>query len=204
MRSQAVDAAMLASTVMIQPESQRALDELALSFYGPYAVLSPNIKLTEKVVPNLTNSVIPVMEDLQTQMERNLDFYSTSGAAGGSQYRSSLQVEAELEAATRLTASNLNLFYSSWTRLLREIVRRIINGDSSDPAIKDFFKRCADRGVDKKTIMSIDIPKIKAVRAIGAGNASARTAALNDLTELMPFYSESGKKNLIFGRQSGL
>lgn len=200
LRSQAIDGAMLASTIMIQPESQRALDELSLSYYGAFTVLSPNIKITEKVVPNLTQSVIPVIADLSNQMERNLDFFSSSGAAAGSPYRTKLQVEAELEAATRLTASNLNLFYNSWRRLMREITRRIVLGDRTEAAIKDFYKRCEERGVPASIIKKIDFAKTKAVKAVGAGNASARTAALNDLEGLMPFFSESGKKNLIFDR----
>jgi len=200
LRSQAVDAAMLAGSVMIQPENQRALDELSLSYYGPYSVLSPNVKITEKGIPNLVNSVIPVIDSMAQQMTENLDFYSTSGAAGGSPYRSQLQVEAELEAATRLTSSNLNLFYSSWRRLLREITRRIIEGDRTDPVVKDFHKRCEDRGVPFDILKQVDFAKTTAVKAIGAGNASARTAALNDLEGLMPLLDESGKKNLIFDR----
>lgn len=200
LRSQAVDGAMLASTVMVQPESQRALDELSLSYYGAYTVLSPNIKITEKAIPNLSQSVIPVISDLSNQMERNLDFFSSSGAATGSPYRTKLQVEAELEAATRLTASNLNLFYNSWRRLMREMTRRLVTGPKSDEAVSDFFKRCEARGVPASVVKSIDFAKTKAVKAIGAGNASARTAALNDLEGLMPFFNESGKKNLIFDR----
>lgn len=200
LRSQAVDAAMLAGSVLIQPENQRALDELSLSYYGPYSVLSPNVKITEKGVPNLVNSVIPVIDSMSQQMQSNLDFYSTTGAAAGSPYRSQLQVEAELEAATRLTSSNLNLFYNSWRRLLREITRRLITGDRTDPVIRDFHKRCEERGVTGEILKLVDFMKTTAVKAIGAGNASARTAALNDLEGLMPLLDETGKKNLLFDR----
>lgn len=200
LRSQAVDAAMLAGSVMIQPENQRALDELSLSYYGPYSVLSPNVKITEKGVPNLVNSVIPVIDSMSQQMQSNLDFYSTTGAAAGSPYRTKLQVEAELEAATRLTSSNLNLFYNSWRRLLREITRRLITGDRTDPVVRDFHKRCEERGVTSEILKLVDFMKTTAVKAIGAGNASARTAALNDLEGLMPLLDETGKKNLLFDR----
>jgi hypothetical protein len=133
-------------------------------------------------------------------MAQNLDFFTSDSKVANSPYRSKLQVEAELEATTRLTASNLNLFYASWRRLLREITRRIVVGDRSDPAIADFYRRCAERGVDSSIIKRIDFQKTTAVRAIGAGNASARTAALNDLEGLMGYFDESGKKNLIFDR----
>lgn len=200
LRSQAVDAAMLAGSVMIQPTNQRALDELSLSYYGPYSVLSSNVDIKEKTVPNLVSSVIPVIDSMSQQMTQNLDFYSTSGASGGSPYRTKLQVEAELESATRLTSSNLSLFYASWRRLLRELTRRLINGDRTSEPIRDFYKRCAERGVTPEILKAVDIMKTTAVRAIGAGNASARTAALNDLESLLPMLSESGKKNLLFDR----
>ena len=200
LRSQAVDGAMLASSVMIQPDSQRALDELSLTYYGPYTVLSPNIQLIEKAVPNIGQAVIPVINDVAEQMSQNLDFFTTRGAAAGSPYRTKLQVEAELEAATRLTASNLNLFYSSWRRLLREIVKRLINGPKSDPAVRDFFARCEARGVPEEIIKAIDFASTTAVKAIGSGNASARSAALNDLEQLMPLFDETGRKNLVFDR----
>ena len=200
LRSQAVDGAMLASSVMIQPDSQRALDELSLTYYGPYTVLSPNIQLVEKAVPNISTAVIPVINDVTEQMSQNLDFFTTRGAAAGSPYRTKLQVEAELEAATRLTASNLNLFYSSWRRLLREVIKRLVTGPKSDPAVRDFFKRCEDRGVPEEIIKAIDFASTTAVKAIGSGNASARSAALNDLEQLMPLFDETGRKNLVFDR----
>lgn len=200
LRSQAVDAAMLAGSLMIQPTNQRALDELSLSYYGPYTVLSPNITITEKTVPNLVQSVLPVIDSMADQMTQNLDFYSSAGAAGGSPYRSKLQVEAELETATRLTSSNLSLFYNSWRRLLREQTRRLILGDQTEPQVADFYRRCEERGVTAEILAAVDFAKTTAVRAIGAGNASARTAALNDLSELMPMLNETGKKNLLFDR----
>jgi hypothetical protein len=200
LNSHSVDAAMLAGSIIIQPESQRAMDELSLAYYGPYAVLSPNVKITEKVVPNLSNTVVPVIDSVAAQMEESLGFYSTRGAAAGSPYRTKLQVEAELESATRLTGAQLNLFYNSWRRLLREIVRRIVTGDKTDPTVREFHRRVTERGVPAEALRAIDFAATTAVKAIGAGNASARTAALNDLQEVMPMLDESGRKNLIFDR----
>ena len=53
LRCQQIDGAMLSSAVMIQPENQRSLDELQFTFYGAYAVMSPNVKIVEKAIPNL-------------------------------------------------------------------------------------------------------------------------------------------------------
>lgn len=200
LRCQMVDGAMLASSVMLQPTSQRALDELALQYYGPYAVLSPNVDIVEKAAPNLTNSVVPALSDMSNQLNDSAGFYSTRSAATGSPYRSRLQVEAELEAATRLTSANLNLFYASFTRLVREMVRRITTGRKSDPAIREFFRRCAERGVDAAVIRSIDHSKTTANRAVGSGNAAARAAILNELNEVLPLLDEQGRRNLVYDR----
>ena len=59
LRCQQIDGAMLASSVMIQPENQRSLDELSFTFYGAYAVMSPNVKIVEKAIPNLGTAVQP-------------------------------------------------------------------------------------------------------------------------------------------------
>ena len=61
LRCQMIDGAMLGSAVMIQPENQRALDELSFTYYGAYAVLSPNIRLIEKASPNLSTAVQPAL-----------------------------------------------------------------------------------------------------------------------------------------------
>jgi len=57
LRCQQIDGAMLASAVMIQPENQGSLDELQFTFYGAYAVMSPNVKIVEKAIPNLGTAV---------------------------------------------------------------------------------------------------------------------------------------------------
>jgi len=199
LRCQMVDGAMLASSVMLQPDSQRALDELALQYYGPYAVLSPNIKLVEKAMPNMTQTVMPALVDMTQQLNEATGFYASSNAAGGS-YRSKLQVEADLEVATRLTSANLNLFYASFSRLVREIARRIVTGPKSDPAIRDFYERCTERGVPANIVKSVDHRKTRANKAIGSGNAAARSSALNELDQLLPLLDEQGKKNLVYDR----
>ena len=199
LRCQMVDGAMLASSVMLQPDSQRALDELALQYYGPYAVLSPNIKLVEKAMPNMTQTVMPALADMTQQLNEATGFYASQNAAGGS-YRSKLQVEADLEVATRLTSANLNLFYASFSRLVREIARRIVTGPKSDPAVRDFYERCMERGVPANIVKSVDHRKTRANKAIGSGNAAARSSALNELDQLLPMLDEQGKKNLVYDR----
>lgn len=196
LRCQAVDGAMLASAVMLQPETQRALDDLALTYYGPYAILSPNVKIVEKAIPDLTQSVIPVLGDMGQQMAQNLDFYTHDKSAPEHAYRNQLTVEAELELATRLSTATLNLFYVSWNRAVRETCRRIIES----PVKLEFHRRVEELGITPEILKSVDHAKTHAVRAVGSGSQTIRSGAMRELYELMPQFDDTGRRNLLRDR----
>lgn len=202
LRCQMVDGAMLASSLIVQPGSPDQMARMQLQSLGGITAVSPGISFIDKSFsPNLTQSVVPALGELTGAMNDKQDFYSTAGAAAGSPYRSRLQVEAELESATRLTSASLSLFYASWTPLLREMTRRLVTGSrNTDPVVREFYRRLEERGTPAEIVKLIDHPKTKAVRAIGAGNSAARTAAFNDLTELAPLLPEDGRKNLVYDR----
>jgi hypothetical protein len=197
LRCQMIDGAMLSSGVMIQPESQRALEDLSFTFYGPYSVLSPNVRIVEKAIPNLSNSVVPALSDLQNQLAQNVDLLSTYGPGQSSPYRNNLQVEHDLAVASRLSGSTLNLFYASWNRLLREVVRRFVSGDRKDKAVASFYQRCAERGVSAAMIKTLDAAKTTAVKAIGAGSQANRLLALRELNGISGSFDDVGRRNLI-------
>lgn len=201
LQCQAADAAAISGGIMVQPNSMEDLRDLAIQFYGPWNVLRPNVEVVDrKVNADLTKNMIPVVQSIQQQLEDTSDFYSTSRAAQGSPYRNTLQVRAELESATRLSASNLALFYVSFDRLVREMVRRIVGGPMADPSIKRFYERCRERGLTDDQIKNIDHSRTKAARAVGAGNPAARIAVLDQLNQERPFMDEVGNRNLTYDR----
>ena len=196
LRCQQIDGAMLASAVMIQPENQRSLDELSFTFYGAYAVMSPNVKIVEKAIPNLGTAVQPALQDLTQQLNLNTDTMSPYGPNQTSPYKNKMQVVADMDVATRISGSTLNLFYSSWTRLMREMVRRVIQSKRPDAAIKDFFDRCEKRGVDKEFIKKLDVAQTKAVRSIGNGSQANRLVSLRELQGISGQFDDIGRRNL--------
>jgi len=196
-RCQRVDSAMLGGSVMLQPETQRALEDLSFTMYGPYSILSPNVRVVEKAAPNLSQTMDPALADLGEQLARNVDLLTTYGERG-SPYRNNLQVEHDLAVSSTLTGATLNLFYAGWTRLLRETTRRLIVGNPSrDPFVKDFYDRCAERGISKAIVQSVAHSKTHAVRSIGHGSAANRLLALRDLNQLAGSYDEVGRRNLV-------
>jgi len=196
LRCQQIDGAMLASAVMIQPENQRSLDELSFTYYGAYAVMSPNVKIVEKAIPNLGTAVQPALQDLTQQLSLNTDTVSTYGPNQSSPYRNQMQVSADIDVTTRLSGASLNLFYASWTRLLREVVRRVVTTKKRDAAVKDFYDRCARRGVPEEFINSIDVNRTKAVRSIGNGSHANRMLALRELQGISGQFDDVGRRNL--------
>ena len=196
LRCQMIDGAMLGSAVMIQPENQRALDELGFTYYGAYAVLSPNVNIIAKAAPNLSTGVQPALEDITNQLAQNTDTVSTYGPQQSSPYRNQMQVVADMDVSTRLSGASLNLFYASWNRLLREIVRRIVKGKRGDASLREFYTRCADRGVQESFIKTLDVARTKAVRSIGNGSYANRLVALRELQAISGSFDDVGRKNL--------
>ena len=107
-----------------------------------------------------------------------------------------MQVVADMDVSTRLSGASLNLFYASWNRLLREVVRRIVTSKKNDPAIKDFYNRCLLRGVPESFIKSLDTARTRAVRSIGNGSYANRLVALRELQAISGSFDEVGRRNL--------
>lgn len=196
LRCQMIDGAMLGSAVMIQPENQRALDELSFTYYGAYAVLSPNVNIIEKAVPNLSTAVQPALNDITNQLALNTDTVSTYGSQQSSPYRNKMQVVADMDIQTRLSGASLNLFYASWTRLMKEVVRRLVENKRRDSSVKDFYARCAARGIQESFIKTLDVSRTKAVRSIGNGSHANRLVSLRELQAVSGQFDETGRKNL--------
>jgi predicted transcriptional regulator YdeE len=196
LRCQMVDGAMLSSAIMIQPDSQRAMDELGFTYYGAYAVLSPNVNIIDKAIPNLSNSVQPALTDISNQLALNTDTVSSYGSQQSSPYRNQMQVISDMDVQTKLSGASLNLFYSSWQRLLKEVVRRIVTSKRNDASIKDFKNRCTMRGVPEEFIMTLDVARTKAVRSIGNGSYANRLVALRELQGISGSFDDVGRRNL--------
>jgi len=196
LRCQQIDGAMLSSAIMIQPENQRSLDELQFTYYGAYAVMSPNVKIVEKAIPNLGTAVQPALQDITNQLQLNTDTVSTYGPNQSSPYRNQMQVTSDIDVTSRLSGASLNLFYASWTRLLREVVRRVVTTKKRDKSVKDFFERCAKRGVPEQFITSLDVDRTKAVRSIGNGSMANRMVALRELQGISGQFDDVGRRNL--------
>jgi hypothetical protein len=193
------DSAMLSGSVMIQPESQKALDELSLNFFGPLTVLSPGAIIQEKAFPNLAQSSMPVLAEVKDRMAESGSMFTTgNGGQRGEVYQNRLASEAQMEELAGGNTASIDLFYASWDRIIRQMVKRIINGPKSDPLTGEFHRRMEKLGIPKEALRAIDHDNTYATRAIGAGSPAFRTVGLNRLMQLLPNLDEIGQKRLIY------
>ena len=202
LRSQLVDGAMLASSVMLQPGSETDFSNMALTYFGAYAVVAPGMTVVPQATPNFQNSVIPVLNDMGTQLQQRTGQYTTQSVFNTGQERTRFEVAAHLEAAAKLSVTALNLFYQPWDRLVREIVRRMVRpnyvkGEPGGDAIEFLRYRLQLAGVPLEAFEGIDVSNVRAVRSVGAGSPAARTVSLGNLREIMSVFDPVGRHNLL-------
>ena len=200
LRCQMADGAMLSSTLLLQPQNEQALEDLNFTYYGPYSVLAPDmINVVPNAMPDVSRTAMPFLQDLSAQMQSKTAGYDSSSAVSDTRDKTKLEVQSILASQARLSVASLNLFYEPWSRVLKEMVRRFVRGGymSDEPGgreVKDFYNRCALRGIPVEAILAVDINSVRPVRAIGAGSEAARLLATNELMELMPGFDEYGRK----------
>lgn len=201
-----VDGALLSSSLIVQPSdsSTRALDDLTLTYYGPYALFPPGLKIVDKAVPNLQQNIIPVINDMAMQMSNNTGAYQTRANTGDSnQARTAYEVKAQLQKEAVLSNASINLFYHPWKRLLSEVFRRLTRRDynAREPGGKEaveFRKRLLKRGVPEEAIHRVI--NVEPVRAIGYGSPAMRMAAIDETMSIFGSLDEMGRINLLRDR----
>lgn len=202
LRSQLVDGAMLAASVMLQPSSETDFTNMALTYYGTYSMIAPGMTVVERAVPNFQQSVLPVLSEMGQQIQNRTGQYSTQSVFNTGRERTRYEVAAHLDQAAKLSVTSLNLFYQPWDRLLREIVRRMVRPDylPEEPggdAIAELRYRLEGLGVPLEAFLSIDVSNVRAVRAVGAGSPAARMASQRELMDIMGSYDPVGRHNLL-------
>lgn len=205
LRCQFFDGSMLSSSLMVQPESEDALNDLNLFYYGPYSILPPKMKVVERAVPNLANNVVPMLADINATIQNKTGSYQTSASMPTGKERTKFEVQAQLSQGAKLSSAALNLFYEPWQRHLKEVVRRIcrpmyLPTEPGGEEVSKFIQKCVTRGVPLEAIYSIDLDTVVAVKAIGAGSEINRLLAYDDFMQMMSAFDDTGKRNVLRDR----
>jgi hypothetical protein len=206
LRCAVIDATFFSAGAVIQPEDSVALDELSFSYMGPFTLVPPNIKFVDYKRENISQNILPIVQDLSSQIQNNTGTYQArlpEQPAAGKERKTKLEIQAELQKQSTLSTSAMNLFYIPWDRVLAECYRRAVNPGLTqlDPGGREayeFRQRCLKRRVPDRALEHFK--RVRAVRAIGYGSASARLLALDQVAQLAPQFDEIGRRNAIRDR----
>lgn len=205
LRGRFFDGAMLASSMLIQPENEEALQDVSMFYYGPYAVVPPGAKVVERGIPNFGQAVVPMLNELGQLIQDKTGSYRPSESASTGLSKTKFEVQVDAANGAKLSAASLNLFYDPLQRHLKEVVRRVTRKNylPSEPGgaeVAKFIARCVERGVPRDAIYQVDTDNVRAVRAVGAGSETNRLMAFEEFVQLMSAFDDAGRRNVLRDR----
>lgn len=197
------DGAMTSSGGMIQPESMKGISKMPVQNHGPYNVLAPGYKYVDRATPNLTTSTIPVLSMMERMIGERAGQYTRSAPLFDSSQKTRFQFAAELELNSRLSVTQLKLFYKALDRLFREIVRRLAREDYTEvepggDAVKWLHDELEKEGVPLEALFQINHRRTKARRALGNGSPEQRRAISQELMDKSSQFDAVGRQRLAY------
>lgn len=202
LRNRFFDGLLASSMMMIEPDSEDALQDLSLIHIGPFMIKPPNVKMVDTNAPNYGNSLIPGLNELNNLLQQQGGTYSTEAIFNAAKERTRYEVQAQVESLSNINIAALTLFYQPWERLLKEMLRRIsrqdyFQQDAGGQYVMEFRNRCLDRGVPEEALLAIDPKRAKVVRAIGNGSSAARSAIMQQVYNLSQNFDPQGRQMAI-------
>lgn len=197
-----LDGTQISNTLFLQPDDGAAMDEPPLTVNGPIGFIAPKFRPADVKFSNPAKDSIPVMDMLNNLTVSSTPTFRSSEVTTGGE-KTKYQVQAEQELGAALSVSAINMFYRSWGRLVSEMFRRVQearSGDSYFPEVRDFYKRCAERGIEASMIKAV--ARVVPAKAVGAGSVSARMVAFDEAMQLKGSFDEVGRRNVVRDRLS--
>lgn len=202
LRSLMVDAAAMSSSIMLQPESETAIDKMAMVSMGPLVMLPPAdvAQFVDRASPNLVQNVTPVLADMENSLDRRAGQLNTDSPLNNGVEKTRYEMEALVSRNAKVGTAQLNLFYPPADRLMRNSLRRLCEPDYSDskPGGKEataFRNRLKEKGFPLELLTEIDFEEVKFPRSVGAGSETARFAAFSQLEGMVPAMDAVGRHN---------
>jgi len=199
--SRFVDAATMASSFVLKATGKDAdYTNAGYQMIGNAAILDPDFEVATVTIPDLTRSVVPVIELMRQQRNERTSGYTADGVLDGDQRKTKFEIAAGLEQNAELSDVEQDFFFLPFDTLMRESIRRLADRKylSLDPGgdeVRELKLQLTRRGVPLEALYQIDIRHTHVVRGIGGGSASARTLALSSLADQYPRMDDVGKAN---------
>lgn len=204
LRCKMMDAAMHRSGEMFQSTNKiDSLDDVKFIDLGGAMIAPPALKSIQ--VPNtqqLDRTIGFAISSNGEMIQRHSAGLSSSSLVDNpNARRNELQVTAELEHMNKMTGFAIELFYTPWDKLIRELVRRAFQETQTDLVAKALVKRMKDRllakGIPEEVFDQIDLEAVVSTRVIGAGSRSSRIIAFQQMSQLYSSMDPQGQENFM-------
>lgn len=140
--------------------------------------------------------------ELGLNENRNLISENAAGATQNTNFsrdrveKTRFQVMAEVNAGTSMLSAGLMQAYQYYAHECREIKRRFMKKNSTDPEVREFRLNCLRRGVPEE-LLSAELWEVDPERVMGAGNKTLEMAIAEQLMQYRPLYDPSAQRSIL-------
>jgi len=201
------DLGFLSSKLILQPRNPGDLGKLAFTTFGQYAVLPHNLEAIQTSFRPQIGPLIELRNVSEKVMQNNTGLYKRHNESFEREaQKTARQVMEETSKEARYEKAAVAHRYTLLDKLYREVFRRVFaameaSGDISYPGYESaraFFKRCEDRGVERKFLKEIlEKVRVSATRALGLGSPGVKFDITNQLLNASNMMDEAGKREAL-------
>lgn len=198
-----VDMAMFSATPHLECANDDAMQSIPLRKVGYMTLVGQGNKFLETKVPNFEQNLIPLYNTFTNLFEGE-----SSGASAivssrrGMERKTNLQEQNERMAEGQLTTSAMALFFPSWERHLKEVMRRVARekyrADEAGGELVWWFRNYLKRNnVPLEALYKVDIDGMEVNQGIGRGSQMARMAVADAIMDDYDLYDEKGQTEAV-------
>ena len=123
-----LDAAVMSCGIPIQPKTDASITRMKIGSLGGLMPVMPSEEhgtILQRVVPNVSQNVMPLVSDFRNTINNRAGSFQGTSPFQGAVERTRTEVLATMESLSKVSTTQTNLWYPPFTRLLREMVRRL-------------------------------------------------------------------------------
>lgn len=194
-----VDLILFQATPMFEASNEDSVDTMAIQPFGTYNIKSKDWEIPEREMPDYTNSMFPLIQNVQDRLVSGAARFSrTTPTMQGKQPLTKYAEEVRQAQLASLSEDRLNLFIRPLTKVFQNMVERVIRDDymTVDPGghqVREFIRRCFERGVPEDAIKNIDVKRVKFSPPLGSGSPEQRAMVLERLQGIFGFFDQTGQ-----------
>lgn len=203
----ALDGGIMSGGLLLQAQQGFDGDELSVLRVGPTTIIPPTLAAVQSSFTPPIEKLLELRSAVRGVYANNVGLTRMNPelmeqAARGT--RSKDEVILERNREFRLETNSANFEYMMWTRLHREMFRRMMKvrtmSDSIPGAkeVKKFVQRCLNRGVPETLFANYEEAlMIEVNRAVGDGSPQARTQIWQNMMALRGEMDEAGRRHVL-------